>query len=476
MRANIDWVTRYSGLTLATLKAHGQALRVRARRSWRTAAEKVGPAASASAAWVRRASTQAATAARVHGREWLAQSRRFGAQALTTTQTRGREWFAWGKHVGAAAVTSVRTRWRSPVIWRTALGFLVAALLLFAFSKLISLGAVLKRLEHLDVWFALLCGIVFLGAYVVRSMRWRLFVLPHKLTIRDAVLIYQVSIFVNWLLPVRGGELVKAWLAGKRSGIPFSEALSTVAMDKLMDLLPSLVLLSILPFMPFHLAGGLWALLLFVAGVFITAIAFLALCVWKRAVAMRLMGWIFSWLPTRIRTKVEPFAEHFVDALLRLVAQPRLMAIAMGITAVAVACDALFAWLAFRAVGALVPFAVVLFGYTLYNLAYMLPTPPGQIGSNEVIGLAVFSGIFGVSSLSVASMFVFSHPWTALLMVVSGLVCASLLRVGVRSLFRLKPPADTGGAMGGVSSDSASSDDQSSSGLVASAAPAGSGS
>src|SRR5574340_146972 len=125
---------------------------------------------------------------------------------------------------------------------------------------------------------------------------------------------------------------------------------------------------------------------------------------------MRLLGWFFALLPERIRVKVEPFAEGFVEALLRLVAQPRLMATAMGITAIAVACDALFAWLAFLAVGTLVPFAVVLFGYTLYNLAYMLPTPPGQIGSNEVIGLAVFSGIFGVSSLSVASMFVFSHP------------------------------------------------------------------
>ncbi|MGH2504708.1 MAG: lysylphosphatidylglycerol synthase transmembrane domain-containing protein, partial [Ktedonobacterales bacterium] len=224
-----------------------------------------------------------------------------------------------------------------------------------------------------------------------------------------------------------------------------NEALSTVAMDKLMDLLPSLVLLVILPFMPFHLGGALWGLLLFVAGVFLLAIAFLALCVWRRELAMSVLSRVFALLPTGIRQKAEPFAEGFVDALLRLVAQPRLLLIATAITTVAVACDAMFAWLAFLAIGAPVSFTVVLFGYTLYNLAYMLPTPPGQIGSNEVIGLLVFSGIFGVSRLSVASMFVFSHPWTALLMIASGLVSAGLLGVRVRSLLGVKrdPEAET---------------------------------
>ena len=33
---------------------------------------------------------------------------------------------------------------------------------------------------------------------------------------------------------------------------------------------------------------------------------------------------------------------------------------------------------------------VALYGYTFYNLAFILPTPPGQVGSNEVIGLLIF--------------------------------------------------------------------------------------
>jgi len=335
-------------------------------------------------------------------------------------------------------VRTVLRTWNKPVVYRTAIGLVVAAFLLFVFSQLISLGSVLKRVEHLNVWLALLCGAVFLTAWVVRSLRWRYFLRPYKMSVRDAILIYLVSIFINWLLPIRGGEIVKAFLARKQSGIPVREALPTVAMDKLMDLLPSLVLLVILPFMPFQIGGVLWGLLLLVAGVFLLAIVFLVVCVWKRDLALALLNRVFTLFPASIRRKVEPFTEDFVDALLRLAAQPRLLMIAAGYTAVAVSFDALFAWLAFLTIGALVPFAVILFGYTLYNLAYMLPTPPGQIGSNEVIGLLVFSGIFGISRTSVAAMFVFSHPWTALLMIVAGLVSLSLLNVGLSSLLSLK--------------------------------------
>ncbi len=341
-------------------------------------------------------------------------------------------------------------RLNKAAIFRTALGVLVAALLLVIFSRLISFGSVLRRLEHINIVLALLCGLVFLAAYVVRALRWRYFLRPNYVSKRDVILIYQVSIFVNWLLPVRGGEIVKVFLLRRRTGIPVSDSLPSVAMDKLMDLLPALVLLVILPFLPFHMGDVLWGLLLFVAGIFVVCIAFLMIAVWKREVALRLLYRLFALTPAVVRQKVEPFVERFLDALLRLAAQPHLLLIASGYTAVAVSLDALFAWLAFQAIGSPISYAIVLFGYTLYNLAYILPTPPGQIGSNEVLGLLVFSGIFHVARLSVATMFVFSHPWTALLMIVAGLASLSALGIGLRSTLSLgrhsakeAPPAES---------------------------------
>ena len=80
---------------------------------------------------------------------------------------------------------------------------------------------------------------------------------------------------------------------------------------------------------------------------------------------------------------------------------------------------------------------VVLYGYTLFNLSFILPSPPGQVGSNELIGLLIFSGVFRVNRAGVGAMFLFSHPWTGLLMTCSGMACLSAMSLTLRGTFRL---------------------------------------
>jgi uncharacterized membrane protein YbhN (UPF0104 family) len=126
-----------------------------------------------------------------------------------------------------------------------------------------------------------------------------------------------------------------------------------------------------------------------------------------------------------------------VDTLLSLIRQPHVLLVGAAYTAVAVCLDALFCLLAFRAVGATVAVPVVVYGYTFYNLAFILPTPPGQIGSNELVGLLIFSGMFGLGRSEVGAMFLFSHPWTAVLMTISGLLCLSLMGLSLRTALRL---------------------------------------
>lgn len=320
---------------------------------------------------------------------------------------------------------------------RMALGLIVAAILVVTFSKVVNLSSAFYRLEHLNMGLALLCGVVFLSAYAVRALRWRVFLATDQVSVPRAIAIYQVATFVNWLLPVRGGELVKALLLRKLNDIPVSDSLPTVAMDKTMDLLPAVGLLLLLPLMPFQLSKPLWALLLMVLAVLICGAVFLALAAWRRQTALALMSWVFARFPGFARQRLEPFALRFVNALLAIVVRPRLMLIAAAYTIVAVSLDALSCLLAFAAVGATIAFPVVLYGYTFYNLAFILPTPPGQIGSNELIGLLVFSGLFHLNQSAVAAMFLFSHPFTAVLMVVSGLVCLSAMGLTLRSTLAL---------------------------------------
>jgi uncharacterized protein (TIRG00374 family) len=320
---------------------------------------------------------------------------------------------------------------------RLAIGLAVALILVLTFTRLVNFGSVFQRLEHLNITLALLCGLVFLSAYVVRALRWRRFLAPYPVGVWRAVAVYQVAIFINLLLPIRAGELVKSLLLRRLDNIPISQSLPTVAMDKTMDLLPAVVVLALVPFLPFQLSRPLWALLLFVLVVLALGALFLGLAAWRRQLALRLLERLTAKLPTLLRQRVMPFIISFVDALLALAARPRLFLIAAAYTAAAVSLDALFCLLAFWAVGAHVTYPLVLYGYTFFNLAFILPTPPGQIGSNELIGLAIFSGLLHISRSAVAAMFLFSHPWTALLMACSGLLCLSAMGLSVRAAFAM---------------------------------------
>jgi uncharacterized protein (TIRG00374 family) len=324
------------------------------------------------------------------------------------------------------------------VALRAAIGLCVGAVLLVAFLQLVNVSAVLARLEHLNVALALLCGVPFLGAYAVRAMRWRCLLRPYELSIPRAVAIYQVATFLNWLLPIRGGELAKPLLLRRTNGIPVSRSLATVSMDKAMDLLPAVALLALLPFASLHLGRLLWLLLLLALAAVALAAAVFALVAWRRELAVSVLTRPLSKvLPGSARQRVEPFITQFVDTLVALVRKPRAMAVAAAYTAAAVVLDALFCLLAFRAVGVSVTLPVVLFGYTFFNLAFILPTPPGQVGSNELVGLLLFSGVLGVDSSGVGAMFLFSHPWTAALMTITGLLCLSAMGLTLRRTVRL---------------------------------------
>jgi uncharacterized protein (TIRG00374 family) len=340
--------------------------------------------------------------------------------------------------VEAASTTRLPIARVRTLALRTGVGLCAGALLLVMFLRLTDVHAVVARLQHIGTGYALLCGVPFLGAYVVRALRWRLFLAPYNVGVGTAIGIYQVATFVNWLLPIRGGEIVKCMLLRRSNGIPVSRSLATVGMDKAMDLMPAVVLLALLPFVGLHLDRMLWVLLLSA----LTAVAFvvivLALAAWRPQLAESVVTRpLVKVLPPAAGHRLGPFIAQFMETLLALVRQPGLMARAAAYTALAVVLDALFCLLAFKAVGVSIGLPVVLFGYTFFNLAFILPTPPGQVGSNELVGLLLFSGVLGVDKSGVGAMFLFSHPWTALLMASSALLCVSMMGLSLRRALRL---------------------------------------
>ena len=329
------------------------------------------------------------------------------------------------------------------------IGLLIGIGLLFIVSRFVNIASTLQVLQkHLatprGIILAMLSGVAFIMAFSIRGVRWKLFLHPivgNKVSVFKTIQLYLVSIFLNFLLPIQGGEVAKCLMIKRITGTPISRSLPTVAMDRSLDLMPALFIITIVPLLGVHMDFKLWVVLGVVVGLLICLLSFVGLATWKRASAIAFLQSVTRILPKALANRIEGFATGFVDSLLLGASRPSIFLPAILLTCVALTFDGLFAMLAFWTIGYYIPLGTAIFGYTVYNMFNILPTPPGQVGSNEAVGLLVFGGLLHLQSSNVLAMFVFSHPWAALIMTTCGITCLSALGLTIAKIIK-GPPED----------------------------------
>jgi uncharacterized protein (TIRG00374 family) len=333
---------------------------------------------------------------------------------------------------------------------KVVLGLLIGVGMLFLISRFVNIATTVSVLgQHLTttqgVVYALLAAASFISAFSIRGARWRLFLRRIcDISTLKAIQVFWVAVFLNFLLPVQGGELAKSLILKRIKRVPVSQSLPTVAMDKSLDLMPALIIMATVPFIPdIHMSATLWIVLGLVSSILFGIIFTVALMAWNRAAATKFIQMMLKVLPKGIGKKIEGFALGFVDSLLAGASNPKTFIPAVLLTCLAVTCDGLFAWFAFLTVGVSnMGFGTAIFGYTTYNMFSILPTPPGQVGSNELVGVIVFGGLLGFPKTSVLAMFVFSHPLAALIMTTMCMICLSGLGISLTSAMKINSQKD----------------------------------
>ena len=325
------------------------------------------------------------------------------------------------------------------------IGLLIGIGLLVLVSRFVNLSFTLHVLQHnlatpRGLILALLSGIAFLSAFSVRGIRWKLFLNPvGNVSTFTAIRLFFISIFINFLLPISSGEIAKSLMLKRTLAIPISRSLPTVAMDRSMDLLPALFIIIIVPFLGIQMDIKLWLVLGTVASLLICLILFVGLAAWKRDAAITLLSKITAMLPKTYGSKITDFATGFVETLLNGIRRPKIFIPALLLTCIAVIFDSLFALFAFWTIGFPISFGTAIFGYTVFNMFFILPTPPGQLGSNEAVGLLVFTGLLRLPPSKVTAMIIFSHPWAALLMCTAGIISLKALGLTIATAMRGQP-------------------------------------
>ena len=128
-----------------------------------------------------------------------------------------------------------------------AAGALITIACVVVIARQVRLDDVLDAIKHFD-WPYLVLAIVFLaGGYLLRVLRWSLLLgaTGTPVRFRNCMAPFLGSIALNNVLPLRMGDLVRAFVFPAAMGVPRTTATSSLFMERLIDLMTLLCCLAI---------------------------------------------------------------------------------------------------------------------------------------------------------------------------------------------------------------------------------------
>jgi uncharacterized protein (TIRG00374 family) len=288
-------------------------------------------------------------------------------------------------------------------VFRLGLGAFLALLLLWLATRGVDPAVLVAAMAHARPLPLILVVGFTVVMYLIRAMRWRL-LLP---ALKDAPIFDLFGItnigFMSGLVIPRAGEVIRPYLASRRYGVPVSAGFASIVLERLMDLITVLFLLSlymfVLPRPAMERDDALMTTLRAGAGlVFVTALAglaFLAALRVEGGPARRLLDWGLGILPPGFGLKVRGLVASFVSGLDVFGSSPAQWA--------RLVAESLFLWLS---IGVIIHMNTVAFDFDLpFQSAFLIiafltvgvaiPTP-GMVGGFHASYTLALTAIYGI--------------------------------------------------------------------------------
>lgn len=133
-------------------------------------------------------------------------------------------------------------------LWQWLIGIFFTALAIYLLSRIVNWDEIKLALSSIRLEQFLLVVFFYLISMVARAWGWQN-LLQRRVSLGRAILGMNEGYFLNNILPFRLGELGRAFLIGRRTGMGTFAALSTVVVERAYDLaIAAGLLLSTLPF------------------------------------------------------------------------------------------------------------------------------------------------------------------------------------------------------------------------------------
>jgi uncharacterized protein (TIRG00374 family) len=293
--------------------------------------------------------------------------------------------------------------------------------LLIGWALIVDLEQVGRQLAGANLPLVLVGGLVSLITPFLRAARWRLVLKPlARVPLIEIWLVGLASSLINFVIPVRSGEVARSLFLKQRRGLPIAASLPTVVVDRSFDMLAVLILGATGALTGLALEGTLRTVLYAGLAVFLVFVTFVVLAIVSH---QRILSLAERLLPRRLgeglRRRVLGLVEGLLSGFTSLSRRPGDLVLMLALSLAAAVIDAGVFYLIFASLGARVPPMVVLTGYALFVVTFIIPGAPGYVGSMEAFGSLIF-GALGAGQALAASMVVLIHALSALILGLSG--------------------------------------------------------
>lgn len=276
--------------------------------------------------------------------------------------------------------------------WQLTVSVLVSLIFLYLAVRGVNFGQVWDAIRSMNPVFASLAILVAIITLMAKAARWQVIYAPRrKLSFHRSFSILMIGLWANAFLPLRVGEILRAFLLGEVEHESKTFALGTIFLEKLADL-ATLALALVILFTQLVIPKWVWeswVSTLVVIAVLIAAVVILVIC---NQPILKVVNIVLSKIMPRWRDRLLAITKEGMTSL-QMLKQPRQV--------VAVTVWSLFIWflstynfvLIFKACNLTLSFWVALFIVIVLQLGVAIPSSPGKIGVFHylvIVGLAIF--------------------------------------------------------------------------------------
>lgn len=267
---------------------------------------------------------------------------------------------------------------------RRALGYTLAAVCLYWVLRDLDLRELLHRVAEMNLFWVAAAIFFDVLSYICQGLRWKLLLRPvGKITVLRTTQAIYAGLFVNEMLPMKLGEIVRAYLISRWASAKLSSVVPSILLERLFDgvwLAVGIVITILFVPLPRRLveAGDVFGVAILVALVTVTLLVLGG----RRPSANN------STSKKGFLTLIQS-----ISCELRIASQTRGALLAFVLSLVLLLLQGFSFWFVMRAYGLHLSFLMGLAVFIIVHLGTLVPTAPANVGSYQfftVLGLTLF--------------------------------------------------------------------------------------